>query len=329
MIRGSRLFFLIILMEIALLAYGDIVIRKLVFDRTTATINQQQLVTVKYAAASLQAEINNVTDKLHLIALLDEVTTGNTSACLRKLTASLPNMADKTRSLSRLNNRMVINCSTAENITGLSRSDQEHVQKIFTDPEHKATISRAVDSPAYAKKVIAIVVPIFTGNQNFQGALVGAIALETLYNQYLPLSFSPQKSSLVILDDNGDIISHQDKTLIGKNIDTGLLASHKTILNKAKTKASDLITYRENGNDMIAAYAVAQISPDRKWVVIFRSPADAIYSQLVKPGAIQGLWTVIQANLVIAFAILFTTGVVAFFVTVQLFSRRLIEKISR
>jgi hypothetical protein len=251
----------------------------------------QESGVAKQTATILEGEIANVETKLYLIAQIPEVKNGNTDICNTKLQELFVINHGQIGNLGRVGQDGFFACSLNKKLIGIKASTLgSYITDIFNDPQHKPVMSRAIKPPGSTSYLVGIHVPVYQG-KIFVGTIGGAIYFNDLQAKFLSQVTLSQNGNVVLIDDDGTILSHSNKNLIGQNISSNEVQKldnhHKTfqgILDRVKNGETGKVRYTFDNVDKIATFAPIMILPGRTWTTIITTPITDINNQLADLG---------------------------------------------
>ncbi len=246
--------------------------------------SQENLASAKQTAATLEEEIKSTEDKLKLISKIPEIRDGDTESCNQKL-VEIAGLNPRISNIGRVGVDKKFKCSLNKVLIG---TDAEklgpYINKIFTDPSHKAVMSRIIKVPAggYA---VALHVPVIDENGLFAGTVGGAIYFDEFSEKFLKNIKVSDQGYVVLQDDDGTIFYHPQKELIGQNrrphtpqeIATASAITNM-IIKSSKDGTSGTSRYISSldNEEKVGSYAPAEVSPGRRWMVIVTVPIEKI-----------------------------------------------------
>lgn len=134
--------------------------------------------------------------------------------------------------------------------------------------ERKPMISEPYKTTTSGREIIFISTPIYDANNRFLGVLGGTIYLKenNVLNQLLGKHPYENGSYVYVVDANGQIIYHEDKTRIGDNVPKNNIVQ-KVLMTDSETGAERVVN--KKNTDMLVGYAKMEISG---WGVIAQRP---------------------------------------------------------
>ena len=275
---------------IAVIIIGSVVSSQQIQSQLSKNIlrnfQQQELEVAASVANSLESEIVNLQEKLYLISHIPEVQNTNED-CNRKLDESFQGVERKIGNLGRVNKEGYFACSINSALIGTKAENLgSYISDIFKDPQHKPVMSRAIKPPGAPGFIVAVHVPVYDVNGEFDGTIGGAIYFNELNDKFFKDVRFTENSHVVLLDDNEDILHHDVADLIGKNISSPELAeiadpeNYRNMISESSLNGSGVIRYLFAGEDKIGAFNIVDIFPNRKWVVLISTPAKEIENKL-------------------------------------------------
>ncbi len=269
------------------LAIGLFIIRQVYNQLQNELVNQyaqENLTLAKQTALTLEEEIRSTEDKLRLISKLPEIRDGNTELCNRKL-VEIAALNPRISNIGRVGTDKKFKCSLNKALTGTDAGKLgPYISQIFRDPIHKPVMSRVIKVPAggYA---VALHVPVIDESGEFAGTVGGAIYFEEFSKKFLKDIKVSDQGYIVLQDDNGTIFYHPEKELIGQNIrpktqqEAATASAITNLIIKSSIDGSSgtsrYVSTLDN-KEKVGAYAPAEVSAGRKWIVIVTVPIENI-----------------------------------------------------
>lgn len=227
-------------------------------------------------AGILELHFTTLQDKLKLLAQIPEIRSGDTEACSRTLKQMVADLEIKPGNLGRMNADGEFYCGVADSIVGVDGTQYDYLQDILKDPNHDPVLSKRVlfKYQVGERYLVALHIPVFSEDGKFTGTLGGAIYLDEIAEKYLHLTNARTDNSLVLVDDNGDILAHADANLIGANIyeaDSNL--TQKDIIGQLIAQPSvGIRQYQSDAGNMLVSARDANVFPRRTWhIIVFTS----------------------------------------------------------
>jgi PAS domain S-box-containing protein len=241
----------------------------------------------------VEAQVENLREKLLIIADNDFIKNSDPTLCKDALQGIYEVLDTKIGNLGRVGLDKKFYCSINSALVGVDATTLgTYIDDIFNDPEHKPVTSRII-SPPGAGFAIAVHVPVFNDAQEFVGTIGGAIYLAELNETYLRNVSIGDTGYVILLDDDGTLLSHPQKELIGRNFfnDSDIRKTISTIdeVTSKVQEASDkgiptTLQYDFMGSMKQATFVPIHISEERRWVVGVTLSLDEIQDDLVAIG---------------------------------------------
>ncbi len=233
-------------------------------------------------AMTLENEVMDVTDKLYLIAGMQEIQSGSPQVCNAKLQEILSEQS-KLGNLGRVNAQGNFSCSINKSLIGVPAAKLgPYINDIFKDPSHKAVVSNAFIPPGSKDYIIAIHVPVYTDQNKFDGTVDGAIYLKDFSEKYLSKVKFAKTGFAVLYDQNGDVLYHPKTGFIGKNLSSpelkkafGNIDQLEKMVTNGKNGGSGTVNYSIEGVEKIGTYKPVDVSSGHRWIVLVTVPVDA------------------------------------------------------
>jgi signal transduction histidine kinase len=253
-------------------------------------IQVQESQLAQAVANSLRSEIIGIQEKLTLISKIPQVQ-DPTSAdqCNEQLQETFEIMERKVGNLGRVNTNRIFACSLNKALIGLPAEQLgQYITDIFTDPDHKTVMSRVILPPGSSSFIIALHIPVLNQAGQFDGTLGGAIYMDQLESKYFrDIRLSPN-GHIVLLDDNGDILYHPYRDLIGKNYNSDEFkkyaspTAYQDIIEMGKSVQPHTARYIFDGEEKVGAAAPVEILPNRTLIVLVTTPVKDIKAKLIQ-----------------------------------------------
>jgi hypothetical protein len=180
---------------------------------------EQEQIIAHEVSVVLHAKITSLIDELNLISNIPDVQNGNSIVCNTELKKLVDTLNVKIGNIGRVDKNGVFRCTLNGGLLG-SKAEKlgPYINDIFNDPEHKKVMSRAIMPKGVTTYLSAIHVPVYDNKGNFDGTLGGAIYFDKIYEDYLKDILISKNGRVILIDDDGTILSHPVKDFIGKNI---------------------------------------------------------------------------------------------------------------
>ncbi len=292
-------------------------------DNLVDVYAEQELLVAKQVAKITSGEVEDIREKLNLIAKLPEVKTGDTETCNKKLTEVLSGMEEKLSNIGRMNAQGVFDCSVNPAALGVDGKKIAHLKQIIEDPKHEAVLGYLIPpapDAADPQYVTSLHVPRYDDNGNFIGTLGGAINFGQFQEQFLKDIKFLKQGYPVVQDDNGDILMHPRKDLMGKNMwseEIQKLTGKNQKFNDAIKIAAEQgkegkARYTFEGKEKVLVAVPANIFPNRRWVVSVTVPIEDIKEAMlgVKVGQLLRNQTIIMSGVLILVFIIILTYII-------------------
>lgn len=270
-------------------------VEKQLTERLITQNSAQGGVVADQTSRALQKEVENVTTELQLIASNPIIRDGTSEECQAELDALTQRYDLRLGNIGRVNRDGVFQCSINRNLIGSTANNLgSYITEIFDDPEHKPVMSRAIKPAGADSYLVAVHVPVYDANGEFDGTLGGAIYFDDIRENFLQGINFAQQGFVSLYDDDGTIMYRPQADLIGKNIHSPeflTLTPDIDIFDRifanalAGNPGSD--RYIINGTDRLVAYHPVDVMPDRKWIVIVSVPYGTILQNVQETGIVQ------------------------------------------
>ena len=183
--------------------------------------NQQQLILARSAATSIEDFVQNLEDKLRLLAMQPAVQK-ITPDCLKLMQKVFPTFPEETL-LKRLDRDGVVRyvCPSTgwrKKLIGRNNSTQSYFQKAKMTGQ--AAVSR-VTIDERGKKTIYLAVPVYYQNnrgvQEFNGVIVASFDLKKLNKLYVAPFVTGKTGYAWMLAEDSIFVAHREEEFIGRN----------------------------------------------------------------------------------------------------------------
>ena len=244
---------------------------------------QSQLAHAQHLASAMEGELNRVAATLETLSHTVEIRNGSTEECVAYLQQFIKSSSLPITTVSRTNKDQVFDCSNIETTVGLDGQQYPYLNDIFADPQHTPVVGRGIMSSWEPPELFtAIHVPYVR-----DGDFVGTLGSSIFFNQLGAILESdinlPDRSIIVLSDDNGDLLYHTDQSFVGKNVHA-VNVGEAVLMNK---ELQDLFARRERGEYGVTTYVfdgekeVASFAPimtpaGRAWSVTIATPLTEI-----------------------------------------------------
>lgn len=258
-----------------------------------------------------KTEIEGTEEKLKLIAQMPDVK-NHTENCNAKLQESITILDGKIGNLGRVSKDGNFACSLNKALIGTKAASLgAYMDDIFNDPAHRTVMSRAIKPPGSDSYIIAIHIPVYDDNGEFNGTLGGAFYLNNLQEKYLKDSVIAKNGFASLVDDDGTILFHQEQDFIGRNYKseyvqakTGGSASLNEFLSKGISGQSGVARYTYANEERIGGYSPLILSPTRTWSVFVIVPTTSAQENIKTIGIDNLFIQLLLTNLIILFIII-------------------------
>lgn len=273
----------------------------------------QEVVIANQVAGNLEQEMTSVKDKLAVAALVPAIQTIDAN-CNAKLSELFGVLGSKVGNLGRINAQGVFACSVNKALIGLpGKQLGSYVTDIFNDPKHEPVLSHTILPPG-ATYAVAMHVPVWNAKKQFDGTLGGAVYLRDLEEKFLKNVKFASHGFAILFDENGDILFHPKRELIGKNLTSpearkvfSNIEGLQRAIAEAKAGRTGSVRYELEGVEKVAAYRSAAVAANRHWVVMATVPVEDANVVLREVGVDQAYW---MASGITSLAILLVAFVV-------------------
>jgi PAS domain S-box-containing protein len=256
---------------------------------------EEELLSTQNIAKVFESEINDIQNRLNLIAMNKEVIQGDTEICNKKLKESLNNFNGRLGNIGRVNKEGIFYCGAVESIIGINGLQYDYLKTLFEDPNHNPVLSRGVNfeyEDGTQEELLALHIPIYDEEGNFDGTLGAAIYLDEVGKNFLSEVEILGEGYIILIDDNGDVLYHPNQEEI-----TNFLTNASS---DRDPKLTELVLDGIKGNsgiknyffneEKIATYYPAKIWKNRTWMVFTNFPVEATKGTLIS-SSLKGMLT--------------------------------------
>src|SRR5919202_1755099 len=253
-------------------------------EATKSDYENHQKTFASTSAKNIERYFYDIQKRMEIIAQSPVVRDSERSeACNQNLQNILEVNRKELNNLGRINKNGVFECAVNRTIIGEPASKYgNYFETIANDPQHKPVMSPLIFPSGGATGVIAVHVPVYDSNGQFNGTIGGAVYFDELQNQILSgVQLSPN-SIVALYDKNLDILSNPDPLLRGKNLlSEDVLSLYtprekiKDFANKIKAPAEGTITYSFRDVKRQAVYKSVPVI-GRHWTILIAVPEDDI-----------------------------------------------------
>lgn len=280
-------------------------------SRAVDQYSKMELIIAEQVANILGHDIEDIFQKLNIISQSKEVRGNDAQSINKKLDEIFPVIGPSVSHLARTNSEGLVIGATRRELIGQNLTTiAPELKKIFTDKEYNPVLTRMRSFlvPGIEIDLIALHLPIINENGIFIGTLGAAIYLENIQSHLKDIEFV-KRGYVVLSDDNGDVLFHPRKDLIGKNSwgeeIQGMFREGKEELNsllKAMFSGEKGIKfYHFEGDEKVCAYTSANLLGERRFGVTVTVPVNDIYEET----GINSLFTQLVAIMAVVVALVF------------------------
>jgi methyl-accepting chemotaxis protein len=166
---------------------------------------------------------------------------------------------------------------TQKNSTLTNISNEDYFKKVI-DTKSPSQSSITV-SQVTGENVIMFAVPIYDGDEML-GICVSSVRLGEIDSIISLMSVPGVKSSYgYLLDNNGYLISHPNKDLLGTLTKNEINLNTITKINDENIHESTLVTYQEDGNTQHSSYHVSKLN---NWILVLTASEKNILTEVNK-----------------------------------------------
>lgn len=232
-------------------------------------------------ATAINSQIDNIIDVLKTAAEYSRFQ-NITSECLpeQKLAVGTIKTAlgDVVDHASLVDENGTIICNTNEKLEGLSVANYPNVQEALSS--HKTVVSHAMINPL-GQRIVSAIVPIFSPQEDYLGFVGAAVDIEHFEKLLIQDSKFTPSSYVVLVDDDGTVLYHPDKSLIMENVfgekiqkAIGGNSGFNNMLKKIILGKAGYDFYIYNNEAKVGGYAPVKIvNGNRFWSVVVASEA--------------------------------------------------------
>ncbi len=292
--------------------FTTVAIRARLNDNLVKNYAEQELVIARNVAKTIESEIHATKNQLLLMTFDPMVRSGSTVECLAEIKNNLTVTGSKLGNVGRVGADGNFRCSLNPALVGTQAALLgPYITDIFSDPAHAPVMSRAIKVPGASSYLTALHVPVFTASGEFDGTLGGAVYLNDLEKKYLDEIVFAHRGFVVLVDNDGTILYHKNRELIGAHINSDTFAhvvgdnsSYAEMLATVKQGEDGVLEY-ENITEgrKVAGFAGAEVLPGRTWLVMVTVPIDDVRTDLNELGVdslLFQIWLLVASIVIIA-----------------------------
>jgi hypothetical protein len=205
---------------------------------------------------------------------------GRSNTLCQNINSDFKKLGSKVDGVFEIDSADLVQCSTDQSLVGLNAERFDSFQNFLRDPNHYPTVSRVFSIQDHPN-IIAGYVPILDQNQKYLGA-VGVFTSTANLGTRLPHPSSLANAGYVVLfDDNGDVLYHFDRTLVGHNRfskDMQDYTGHNEALNQAFTDAAagkitkNKIPYTVRGQNRVGEFRSIPVGTKHNLILLTSLP---------------------------------------------------------
>lgn len=246
-------------------------------------LEQESIVALQISAAA-QDDLNTSNSFLSALAVLPVIQEGDVEACNEHLHSISSFVPRHINHISRINDKGVITCSTAESLVGLnSMIFDAGLRTLITDPDHRPTVGELSIPPGSDEYAIGYYLPIRNKEGAFIGALKAATNISTIREQYERNPAFHFVGEPILIDHNGSILYSAESAMLNKNVFVDELESDfiekntlEYILRLSLKNENGSLNYSLDEKDYIAIYRRIDILPGHSWTLVLTSEQEEI-----------------------------------------------------
>lgn len=268
-------------------------VKRQLVEVSSDSYRQQQALVVDQVSDTLSNNIVNIENQLRVMASIQRVRDiSNPEVCNTRLKELLQINQKQLGNLGRTDTAGYFACSVNPALIGQDTARYgSYVHDLINDPEHRPVLGR-IKRPAGSESLsVGLHVPVYDNGQ-FYGTLGGAIQFNQFQDSYLSKVRFGENGYIVVVDDNGDLIYHPDKTMHGRNLmDPEILDNFdpkqrmSSLMESVKDGSEGQFNYKVDGVDKIAIYKSFPIPGiGRNWGVVATIPSAELDKAIVQSG---------------------------------------------
>lgn len=281
-------------------------------NATSQDIERQQEQLTDIAVGELEHQFYDLQKRMETIALNPVVRDAvRGEACNQQLQQLVELNSLELNNLGRVSKDGTFVCAVNRTIIGEPVSKYgDYFEKIKNDPKHGPALSRLISPTGSASKVMALHVPVFDANGQFNGTIGGAVYFDELQKRLLASTKLTPNSVVALYDDNLDVLYNPDPLLQGKNLSSSEVqrlyspagAVDKLIEKVKEAPNEGIIEYSFRNEPRRATYQSVQVL-GRYWTVIVAVPLVDIQNAIGRHTA-QNLYWMMSGLFVVAGTVL-------------------------
>jgi signal transduction histidine kinase len=283
--------------------------------------SSEEVAIGKGVGASIFDRFNGIEAALTATAISPSIQSSNPAVCNPALQEYYGALKNWIGNLARVNDQGILYCSINHALLNKPASSLgTYVQTLFNDPQHKPVLSSEITVPNVKGYIVALHIPVYTGNHQFAGSIGGAVYLNQLSSDLISRVKFAKTGYVSVIDQNGDFIyshitKHIGESFFSKQIQDqpglNVKSLNKAILNASKYGKPQIVTFLGlKGVKKIASVQSVNIVPGHRWVILVSVPENEIANQYFSSGlnyAFKAVYIVIALALLGALGFIFVS----------------------
>ena len=293
MLKKQHIFlFIVFIVGIAIASSGFFVtqfIENKLHDNFVDYFAQQEYLIAKQIALRFETDIKGIERQLRILSEVKEINVGS-DECNIKTENILKSITSRLHNVIRVGKDGAYLCSPDKMLVGTSaHTVKPYLLDLVNDPKHKSVISRAVKTEGKDDYVTEIHIPVFDQERNFSGTLGGMLSFKDFQEKYLKDITFAQRGFVVLLDDDGTILYHQNRDLIGLKHTSDVVTQYigesqhwQYMIDAAKAGRGGTTFYmHKSEGQKIAGFEPINIFDNRQWIAVVTIPVDTVNTELI------------------------------------------------
>lgn len=311
----------LIITEVAVV-YSLFVIRDKLVDNLLAQYEEQEIAVGQQVAKNLVAQITQLETDLRYFSLIEEIRKPDLTTCNDRFQTILSLANGRINNLGRVGRDKKFLCSVNKSLVGTDASKLgSYIDDIFQDPDHKPVLSQILKIPNVEGYAIALHIPIYNDQGEFDGTIGGAIYFNQIKESLLRDVTFVGGGFVALIDNDLGVLYHPKTEYISKNIQDKEVfektGNDNELINRIQGAVkgdTSVYRYKFDNEERVGAFVPAKVFGNRTWVVNVVIPISVAFQLIETIGvdqtfiAIYGMLSVgiILAPLIILLYLLYS-----------------------
>ena len=248
----------------------------------------QERLIAKQVALRFETDILGIEKQLKIIGEVPEVNV-NGKECSAKIQDILNKISSRLINVTRVGSDGSFICSSnPEWFENDPKILETQSTQIFTDIKRKSSSNSVFKNDDY-EYLTTIQVTLFGAGGNFNGTISASIPFKVFQEKYLKDILFAKRGFVILLDEDGTILYHQNHELVGENYNSEIVSnfigdsSHfELILKTVEAGEGGVASYNHKSEGpKIAGFEPVNLAGGRKWVSIVTMPKSVIKQELI------------------------------------------------